>query len=63
MVEQVCSVDCSPTDAHRAVSGATDRCIKVHVVSLTMPPGSLSGILLIVSPSKPGSVMSTLPCH
>ena len=29
VVSQVCSVDCSPTDAHKAVSGATDRCIKV----------------------------------
>ena len=26
---QVVSIDCSPTDAYRAVSCGTDRCIKV----------------------------------
>ena len=57
---QVCSVDCSPTDAHRAVSGATDRCIKVHDASLTMPPGSLSGVLLIVA-AKLSLAASWLP--
>jgi hypothetical protein len=29
---QVCSVDCSPLEPAKAVSGATDRCIKVRIL-------------------------------
>jgi len=36
---QVCSVDCSPTDPHKAVSGATDRCIKVSIPELSLIAG------------------------